>query len=94
MTSQAKVAIVGGAGEMRGEGSVATCGAIDATSASLMSMHSLPDWLHSLSAVMRCAMRRRPFGMTPLSSPPSCGGAEGGGVERAERAGVAGVAGT
>ena len=79
----------------RGEGREASPrGAIHATSASLMLMHSLPEWLHSLSAVMHCAMRRRPFAMTPLSSPPLPAAGHRGWRGGAERAGVAGVAGT
>ena len=69
-------------GERRGGVKASPRGAIDATSGSLMLMLSLPEWLHSLSAVMRGAMRRRPFALPPF---PRQG--RGAGRSRAGRSG-------
>ena len=78
----------------RGEGREASPrGAIHATSASLMLMHSLPEWLHSLSAVMRGAMRRHPLALPPLPAAGQRGGAgQSGRSGRGLRDHVGGVA--
>ena len=76
MTSQAKGAIVGGAGERRGEGSVTTwCHSCDLC---IPDVDALAARVVAL-AVSRDALRDAPASFCydpPLFPPPSCGGAQ------------------